>query len=53
MSTAKGLHLSRLHPQFAVALAIAFAIIAFVAQPLNAASGVAPLTLVRQLLSSV
>ena len=49
MCTAKGLHSSRLYPQFAVALAIAFAIIAFVAQPLTAASGVAPLTLVRQL----
>ena len=49
MCTAKGLHSSRLYPQFAVALAIASAIIAFVAQPLTAASGVAPLTLVRQL----
>jgi hypothetical protein len=39
---------SRLHSQLAVALAIAFAIIAFVAQPLTAASGVAPLTLVKQ-----
>jgi hypothetical protein len=53
MSTAKGLHSSRLHPQFAVALAIAFAIIAFVAQPLTAASGVAPLTLVKQLVAQV
>src|SRR6516225_6970935 len=53
MSTAKGLHSSRLHPQFAVALAIAFAIVAFVAQPLTAASGVAPLTLVRQLVAQV
>jgi phospholipid transport system substrate-binding protein len=53
MSTAKGLHLSRLHPKFAVALAIAFAIIAFVAQPLTAASGVAPLTLVKQLVAQV
>jgi hypothetical protein len=44
MSTAEGLHSSRLHPQFAVVLAIAFAIIAFVAQPVTAASGVAPLT---------
>ena len=53
MSTAKGLHSSRLHPQFAVALAIAFAIIALVAQPLTAASGVAPLTLVKQLVAQV
>ncbi len=53
MSIAKGLHSSHLHPQFAVALAIAFAIIALVAQPLTAASGVAPLTLVKQLVAQV
>jgi ABC-type transporter MlaC component len=53
MSTAKGLHSSRLHPQFAVELAIAFAIIAFVAQSLTAASGVAPLTLVKQLVAQL
>ena len=53
MSTAKGLYSSRLYPQFAVALAIAFAIIAFVAQPLTAASGVAPFTLVKQLVTQV
>ena len=54
MSTAKRLHSSRLHPQFAVALAIAFAIIAFVAQPLAiAASGVTPLSLVKQLVAQV
>ena len=53
MSTAKGLHSSRLHPQFAVTLAIAFAIIALVAQPLTAASGAASLTLVKQLVAQV
>ena len=53
MSTAKGLHSSRLHPQFAVALAIAFAIISFVTQPLTAASDVAPLTRVKQLVAQV
>ena len=53
MSTAKGLHSSRLHPQFAVALAIAFAIMAFVTQLLPAASDVAPLTLVKQLVTQV
>ena len=53
MSTAKGLPSGRLHPQFAVALVIAIAIIALVAQPLTAASGVAPLTLVKQLVAQV
>jgi ABC-type transporter MlaC component len=53
MSTAKGLHSSRLHPQLDVTLAIAFAIIALVAQPLTAASGAAPLTLVNQLVAQV
>ena len=54
MSTADRLHSSRLHLQFAIALALAFAIIAFVAQPLTiAASGVAPLTLVKQLVAQV
>src|SRR5260370_38231800 len=49
MSTAERLHSSRLHFEFVIALALAFAIIAFVAQPLTiAARGVAPLTLVKQ-----
>jgi hypothetical protein len=44
MGTADSLLSSRLHLQVAIALALAFAIIAFVAQPLTiAASGVAPL----------
>jgi phospholipid transport system substrate-binding protein len=53
MSTAKGLHSSRLHPQFAVALPIAFAIIASVAQPLTAASSPTPLTVVKQMVAQV
>jgi phospholipid transport system substrate-binding protein len=53
MSTAKGLPSGRLHPQFAVALAIAFAIIALVAQPLIAASGAASLSVVKQLVAQV
>jgi len=54
MGSADRLHSSRLHLQFAIALALAFAIIAFVAQPLTiAASGVAPLTLVKQLVARV
>jgi len=54
MGTADRLHSSRLHLQFAIALALAFAIIAFVAQPLTiAASGIAPLTLVKQLVAQV
>ena len=54
MGTADRLHSSRLHLQFAIALALAFVIIAFVAQPLTiAASGVAPLTLVKQLVTQV
>ncbi len=54
MGTADRFHSSRLHLQFAIALALAFAIIAFVAQPLTiAASGVAPLTLVKQLVAQV
>lgn len=53
MSTAKGLHSSRLHPQFAVALSIAFAIIASVAQPLTAAGGTTPLTVVKQVVAQV
>src|ERR1700752_2445896 len=53
MRIAKGLHSSHLNPQFAVGLTIAFAIIALVAQPLTAASDVAPLTLVKQLVAQV
>lgn len=53
MSTAKGLHSSRLHPLFAVALPIAFAIIASVAQPLTAASSPTPLTVVKQMVAQV
>src|SRR5258708_27515308 len=53
MGTADRLLSSRLHLQFAIALALAFAIIAFVAQPLTAASGVAPLSLVKQLVAQV
>ena len=53
MSTAKGLHSGRLHPQFAVALPIAFAIIASVAQPLTAASSPTPLTVVKQMVAQV
>src|SRR5258708_14839215 len=49
MRTVDRLHSNRLHLQFAIALALAFAIIAFVAQPITiAARGVAPLTLVKQ-----
>jgi phospholipid transport system substrate-binding protein len=54
MCTANRLHSSRPHLQFAIALALAFVIIAFVAQPLTiAASGVTPLTLVKQLVAQV
>jgi phospholipid transport system substrate-binding protein len=54
MSTVERSHSSRPHLQFAIALALAFAIITFVAQPLTiAASGVAPLTLVKQLVAQV
>ena len=53
MSTAERLHSSRLHLEFVIALALAFTTIALVAQPLNAASGVAPLTLVKQLVAQV
>ena len=53
MSTAERLHSSRLHLEFVIALALAFTIIALVAQPLTAASGVAPLTLVKQLVAQV
>lgn len=53
MSTAKALHSSRLHPQFAVALPIAFAIMASVAQPLTAASVTTPLTVVKQVVAQV
>ncbi len=53
MSAAKGLHSSRPRPQFAVALPIAFAIIASVAQPLIAAGGATPLAVVKQLVAQV
>jgi len=53
MSIAKGLHSSRPHPRFAVALPIAFAIIASVAQPLTAASVTAPLAVVKQVVAQV
>jgi phospholipid transport system substrate-binding protein len=53
MSTAERLHSSRLHLEFVIALALAFATIALVAQPLTAAGGVAPLTLVKQLVTQV
>jgi phospholipid transport system substrate-binding protein len=54
MGTADRLHSSRPHLQFVIALALAFAVMAFVAQPLTiAASGVAPLTLVKQLVAQV
>lgn len=47
-------HSSRLRLQFAIALALAFATIVFVAQSLTiAASGVAPLILVQQLVAQV
>ena len=53
MSTAERLHSSRLHLEFVIALALAFTTIALAAQPLTAASGVAPLTLVKQLVAQV
>ncbi|MGH7913704.1 MAG: MlaC/ttg2D family ABC transporter substrate-binding protein [Candidatus Binataceae bacterium] len=54
MSTAKGLRSNHPHPQCAVALAIVFAITALLAQsPLAAASGVTPLTTVKQLVAQV
>jgi phospholipid transport system substrate-binding protein len=53
MSTAERLHSSRLHLEFVIALALAFTTIALVAQPLTAAGGVAPLTLVKQLVAHV
>lgn len=53
MSTAKGLHSNRPHPRFAVALLIAFAVIASVARPLTAAGGTTPLIVVKQLVAQV
>jgi len=53
MSAATGLRSSRPHPLYAVALAIAFAIIPFTAEPLTAAGGAAPLILVKRLVAQV
>src|ERR1700691_1620985 len=53
MNTVERLHSRRLHPQFANALTLAFAIMASGAQPLTAANGVAPMTLVKQLVAQV
>lgn len=53
MSGTKGLRSSHLHPKYAVALALAFAIITFVAQPLTAAWSDAPLGLVRRMVAQV
>jgi len=53
MSGTKGSHSNHVHRKYAVALALAFAIITFVSQPLTAASSHAPLGLVRRLVAQV